>query len=71
VAVIAGHSIDLLREGGGIVNLDAEIPHGILDPGMTEQWLDGSQSDDHSSLNHWTFDQLLLRRAVTQFSQPY
>lgn len=36
VTVIAGHSIDLFRDGDGIVNLDAEIPHGILDPGMIE-----------------------------------
>ena len=35
--------VDLLRYGEGIVHIDAEIPHGALYLGVTEQKLDGAQ----------------------------
>jgi hypothetical protein len=35
--------VNLLGDGEGIVDLDAEIPHGALDFGVTQQQLDGTQ----------------------------
>jgi len=35
--------VNLLGDGQSIIDLDAEIPHGALDFGVTEQQLDGTQ----------------------------
>src|SRR5690348_10851075 len=42
-ALPGGSDVNLLGDGEGIVDLDAEIPHGALDFGVTQQQLDGTQ----------------------------
>ena len=44
VSALPGTShVDLLRDGEGIVHINAEIPHSALYLGVTKQKLDGAQ----------------------------